>query len=116
MATNPLYINKSSIQTSRPRSNRRKQQMKLTFKQRLRNWLNSDDSEAKLASQVVETSSLQSDGMRFQLYKAAGGYVIETATYDHVKDRRHTKMYVITDDKDIGQELGKIITMESLRV
>lgn len=83
----------------------------------LRNWLNSDELSDKADRPIqAEPANLQSEGMRFQLYKASGGYVIETAMYDHVKDRRHTKMYVITDDKDLGSELGKIITMEALRV
>lgn len=97
------------------RPKRRKKEMKLTLKQRLRNWLNRDDCEADVPQLVSESSSLASEGMRFQLYKAAGGYVIETTIYDHVKDRRLNKMYVINDDKDIGAELGKIITMEALR-
>jgi len=97
------------IQTSEPRK------MKLTLKQRIRNWLMSDDDEADYSPMSVETDRFQSNGMRFQLYKAAGGYVIETRNYDQRKDEDHNKMYVITEDKDLGAELGKIITMESLR-
>jgi hypothetical protein len=35
--------------------------------------------------------------------------------YDRHKDRHHNGLYVITDDKDLGTELNKIITMENLR-
>lgn len=88
--------------------------MKLSLKQRIRNWLY-DSEEDTYASIPVEADRLQSDGMRFQLYKAAGGYVIETRSYDRRKDENYNKMYVITEEKDLGEELGKIITMESLR-
>ena len=106
------YASNKVTATARPK--RRKKEMKLTFKQRIRNWLNRDDDES-IPEAVLETASLQSEGMRFQLYKAAGGYVIETTQYDNRTDRRHNKMYVVTEDKDLGAELGKIITMEALR-
>lgn len=53
--------------------------------------------------------------MRFQLFKASGRYVIETTYYDDRRDERINKMYVVTEDQDIGKEIGKIITMEALR-
>ena len=52
---------------------------------------------------------------RINVYRACGGTVIETNIYDQVKDREHRGLFVVTDDKDLGQELGKIITMENLR-
>ena len=103
--------------TVRPRANRAKQaiQMKLSWKQRFRNWLNESNDENLTLSHDIEPARLESDGMRFNLYKASGGYVIETCHYDSKTDRHNNKMYVITDDKDVGEEMGKIITMESLR-
>ena len=60
--------------------------------------------------------SLDSDkGIRFQVYKANGGMIVETAMYDRNRDRHITGLHIITDDKDLGQELGKIITMETLK-
>jgi hypothetical protein len=91
--------------------------MKLTFKQRIRKWLLADDNELVSMEQdsYVEADKLSSEGMRFTLYKASGGFVIETRAYDRRKDENVNSMYVITDEKDLGEELGKIITMESLR-
>ena len=94
----------------------KRKQMKLTLKQRLRNWLMNSDNEIELDSiPQPETAHIQSNGMRFQLFKASGGYVIETTYYDDRKDERINKMYVVTEDQDIGKEIGKIITMEALR-
>lgn len=119
MSSYRIGINTASTQkvprpmaTIRPR--RKKQEMKLNLKQRLINWLSDDDDDMPDIA-TLERESLQSEGMRFQLYKASGGYVIETTQYDNRNDRRINKMYVITEDKDLGQELGKIITMEALR-
>ena len=73
------------------------------------------DEEAIHLNRVAEPDSISSNGMRFNLYKASGGFVIETRAYDERTDRNNNKLYVITEDKDVGEELGKIITMESLR-
>ena len=88
--------------------------MKLGLKQRIRNWLNSDDYEEDVP-QLVEADRLSSEGMRLQVYKASGGYVIETRSYDHHKDRNYTSMHVITEDQDLGKALGQIVMMEALK-
>jgi hypothetical protein len=94
----------------------RQKKMKLSIKQRIRNWLLDDNEPDQIySSQEVESAQLESTGMRFNLYKASGGFVIETRHYDERNDRNINKMYVINEDKDLGAELGKIITMESLR-
>ena len=64
---------------------------------------------------AVSNSVEANNGFRINVYKASGGTVIETNMYDRIKDREHRGLFVITDDKDLGQELGKIITMENLR-
>ena len=35
--------------------------------------------------------------------------------YDRVRDRSDSRHYIITDEQDFNTELGKIITMESMR-
>lgn len=88
--------------------------MKFSLKRWLRNWIN-DNEYDNSPSIAVEEANLQSDGMRFQLYKASGGYIVETRNYDRRNDRNDVKLHIITDDKDLGEELGKIITLEALR-
>jgi hypothetical protein len=86
------------------------------LKRKLRNWLSDDEciKEMVIGNQV-STNRIESTGFNLRVYKASGGTVIETSVYDRVKDRHHNGLYVITDDKDLGQELNKIITMENLR-
>lgn len=99
----------------KPARKLRKQKVKLTLKQRFRNWLNRDDDIGEDVPQTIEADRLSSEGMRLQIYKASGGYVVETRRYDSHKDRHFNTMHVITDDKDLGDSLGKIVMMEALR-
>ncbi len=100
----------------RPARKIRKEKMKLTFKQRIRNWLL--DSPPELNddhSLYVEEDKLQSEGMRLQIYKANGGYVVETRGYDRHRDRSNYTMHVIKEEDDLGDALGKIVMMEALK-
>ena len=101
-------------QAIRPARKIRKKKVKLTFKQRIRNWLNSDDYEQDVP-QLVEADRLASEGMRLQIFRASGGYVVETRSYDSLKDRNFNTMHVITEDQDLGDALGKIVMMEALK-
>ena len=98
------------------RANNRKRKMKLSLKQRIRNWLMDEGEDYdSVPIAIHEVPSLDSEGMRFTVFKASGGFVIETRTYDRRKDESNNKIYVVTENQDLGAELGKIITMESLR-
>jgi hypothetical protein len=112
------YVNttRPKVYSIEQRKARKAKKMKLTFKQRFRNWLNSDDgSDKPEVVQDIGSSELGGEGMRFQLYRAAGGYVVETRYYDHKQDRHFHKLHIINDDQDVGHAIGKIITLESLR-
>ncbi len=52
--------------------------------------------------------------MTLNVTKANGGWVIEHRQYDKHRDRNNNSVHIITDDKDLGEEIGKIITFESL--
>jgi hypothetical protein len=91
--------------------------MKQTLKQRFKNWLMRDDNE-ELISVVGadEGPSLHSeDSLRFNIYRASGGMIIETRKYDRIKDINHTRLHIVVDGEDLGSSIGKIITMEALR-
>ena len=89
--------------------------MKLSLRQRLRNWLMADDEEADIPQLVTADDRLSSEGMRMQIYKASGGFVVETRSYDRRKDQNFNTMHVIRDDQDLGEALGKIVMMEALQ-
>jgi hypothetical protein len=122
-ATSANSLSKGSlIGTVRPKARReitsrkQEQKMKLSLRQRLRNWIMRDDDDyADHAISVESTPHLESEGLRLQVYRASGGYVVETRSYDRKTDRQHNTMHVITDEDDLGDRIGKIIMMEALR-
>lgn len=60
-------------------------------------------------------NTLSSQGTQFTLYSANGGTVVELRNYDPMNDRLHNILYVIPSDKDLGEQLGHIVTMEALK-
>jgi hypothetical protein len=55
------------------------------------------------------------EGLNMQVHKAIGGRIVSFNHYDRKTDRSYRKVYVIQDELDFERELGKIITMESMR-
>ena len=66
----------------------------------------------KLASSIPGSHD---NGIHFVIYGANGGHVVETSKYDRVKDRHQTGLHIIRDEDDLGEEISKILTLESLR-
>jgi hypothetical protein len=102
---------------NRARSVVEKKPMKLTFKQKIRNWLMNDEEDYsnQLISVDSEGPNIASQGFRLNVYGASGGTIIETTKYDRKNDENRHSLHVVTEDKDLGEELSKIITMEQLR-
>jgi hypothetical protein len=55
------------------------------------------------------------DGLRINIKKVIGGSLVTFRTYDRKRDENTDRTYIITGDQDFNTELGKIITMESMR-
>jgi len=90
--------------------------MKLTFREKLRNWLMQDDNDCEaIYAEDCEGPDLDSQAFRLKIYGASGGTIIETTKYDRKSDENRHSLHVVTEDKDLGEELAKIITMEQLR-
>ena len=107
-AVNRIHKSPQRITKARP--------MKLSFKQKLRNWLLNDDTDQYAeAISIDETPNISSNGFRLNIYGASGGTIIETTKYDRKHDENRHSLHVVTEDKDLGAELSKIITMEQLR-
>lgn len=90
---------------------------KYGFRKWLRSWLHQEDnnSEVRLSTMAIaRDESLSGEPLRISVYSANGGMVIETRTYDRQKDRTNTNLYIVNDGEDLGNELGKILTMASL--
>lgn len=55
------------------------------------------------------------EGLNITVRTANGGKIVSFRHYDHKTDRNTYKLYVIPDDHDFEKELGKLITLESMR-
>lgn len=115
----PLVIhNLTGSKQARQRSvYKQKATMKSKFKRWIRNWINEEEKvEESIGSRLVDSTELDSNQpMRITIHRAAGGMVIETRTYDRIKDRNNQNLHIITHEQDLAESLSKIITMESLR-
>ena len=54
-------------------------------------------------------------GLNITVMPAIGGKIITFRHYDRRKDDNQFRHYVIPDDLDFERELGKMITLESIR-
>ena len=57
----------------------------------------------------------ENEPLRFTVYNASGGKIVEINHYDSRTDRHHTSLHIITSDEDFGAELGKIAFVEALK-
>ena len=93
------------------------------FKFKLRNWVNSATDIEMVSNRksnralaiTSEPETLNTEPLRISIYRANGGTVVETRTYDRQKDRSQNQLHIVSHDQDLGHSLAKIITMESLR-
>ena len=55
------------------------------------------------------------DGLRINVKKVIGGFVVSFRSYDRKMDRNNERHYIITDEQEFEKELGKMITLESMK-
>ena len=83
-------------------------------------WLETDPVvEEKLARQKfgrdIEDSVSDEPVMRFKVYSAIGGRIVEFSRHDRRIDRHEHTLYIINNDEDFGQRIAKIATLENLK-
>jgi hypothetical protein len=92
---------------------------------KIRRWLNDHESmdEAFVNSKrgrntivaARDSHDLDGEPIRFNIFRANGGTVVQTHMYDRQKDRSFQQLHIVGHDQDLGESLSKILTMESLR-
>ena len=100
------------------------------LKLKLRDWVNSaqdvpsdrvNRSEAQALNSSRGAIRVNSDtidghvGLNITVMAAIGGKIVTFRQYDRRKDDTQFRHYVIPDDLDFERELGKMITLESIR-
>jgi hypothetical protein len=79
------------------------------------------DSNRELARNMnakyatVSTEVDWGDGLNIRVHSAMGGKIVSFNRYDRKSDRNNNSVYVIPDDHDFEKELGKLITLESMK-
>lgn len=56
------------------------------------------------------------ENLNISITAANGGKIVTFRRYDHKTDRSDNKIYVIPEDQDFNTEIGKLITLESMRM
>jgi hypothetical protein len=63
-----------------------------------------DDSNIDLPDPIV-----------FKVQAVTGGTLVETRWYDHKKDESRVKLHIVTQEENLAESIGKIVTMELLQ-
>lgn len=85
---------------------------------RIINWATYGSNEPEQA--VINSPSIgYSKGripstFNFSVTNAIGGKVVTVRHYNPNTDKNYEHIYIITDKEDLGEEIGQIITKESL--
>ena len=61
------------------------------------------------------TLGSENEPLRFTVYNASGGKIVEINHYDSRTDRHHTSLHIIGSDEDFGESLAKIAFLEVLK-
>ena len=91
------------------------------IKRQLRNWLLNEEPEleSKLSRGIGIVSAREQDdeaeGLNIHVRSAIGGRIVRFRHYDSRADCNYHKVYIIPEDQDFERELGRMITLESMR-
>jgi hypothetical protein len=92
------------------------------LKLKLRDWVNSAQDVPEPAQWAKNSAVLRSssdidseDGLSITVRSAIGGRIVTLRNYDLMTDRSNHRLYIVPEDQDFERELGKMITMESMR-
>ena len=86
------------------------------LKRKLRNWINSDDEWLSTTPVQESIGHDYNNPLRFTISKAHGGMIVSTQRYNSKIDRSEADVYIITEDQDLSTEIGKIVTLASLKM
>ena len=84
------------IATVSPAEVRPKRKMKMSFKQRLRNWLYDDSADMPQTIERDSNDLREEQSINFSVIPAAGGRIVQVRVYDQRKDHNVNKLHIIT--------------------
>jgi hypothetical protein len=94
--------------------NQVKRKTKMSFKQKLREWLYDDSNEPMPTIERDENDLREEQAINFSVIPAAGGRIVQVRVYDHRKDHNVTKLHIITPEENLAESLAQILQIEHL--
>jgi hypothetical protein len=89
------------------------------LRKKVKNWLYNDDDYgvgSKVVSVHESSNSVDSEPvLNFRIYAANNGRILEFNKYDRLKDRTDRSLYIIDKEQDIGEYVGKVLSLELLK-
>ena len=94
--------------------NQKRRKTKMSFKQKLRDWLYDDSNEPPPRIERDENDLREEQAINFSVIPAAGGRIVQVRVYDHRKDHNVTKLHIITPEENLADSLAQILQIEQL--
>jgi hypothetical protein len=91
-----------------------KRKPKMSFKQKLREWLYDDSNESIPTIERDENDLREEQAIHFSVIPAAGGRIVQVRVYDHRTDRNSNKLHIITPEENLAESLAQILQIEQL--
>lgn len=83
------------------------------LKRKIRHWL--DDSPEVGCEPALARTSVDVDGLSFNVMQANGGVIVQTRQYNHKTDRNMYSTHIITDQEPLAERVGQIVSLELLK-
>ncbi len=107
------------LDSARNRKVRKEKEKKMGwFKRMVVKWVRDDWEESQPRDEVYAVSSRSIDAsksIRFTIYPASGGYVIEHYKNDRMKESDGPTLTIVNNGDSIGQAIEHAIAIESLK-
>lgn len=100
--------------TSVSEAKQKRRKTKMSFKQKLREWLYDDSNEVPMAIERDDNDLREEHAIHFSVIPAAGGRIVQVRVYDHRTDRNSNKLHIITPEENLAESLAQILQIEQL--
>ena len=112
---NKIYGTTTAVKPARKHQTKGPNMFKRMIKGLVTWSLREDHQEDIQISDRAEEPRISTTGIKFEVYRANGGTIVETRRYNRKNDDTIYELHVITDTEDVGRAIGQISTMESLK-
>ena len=122
MAKTPPSAGMFMLDTARTRKVRKEKEKKMGwFKRKFAQWTREAWENSRDKDRTYATDSVVSQGIngktsvRFTIYPASGGFVIEHYKQDRFKDGDGPTLTIVNNGDELGKAVEHILTMEALK-